>query len=98
MIYCLRYLVVASRGVMPWSVVAHRPGRFLLWFSLCRGRMWRREVKRLVEKITCTSDEERVRFEEEGYVVVSVGYFPENGKPFYTMERGSDWSQKLGSK
>lgn len=71
---------------------------FLLCFSLCRGRMWRREVKRLVEKITCTSDEERVRFEEEGYVVVSVGYFPENGKPFYTMERGSDWSQKLGSK
>lgn len=98
MIYCLRYLVVASRGVMPSSMCPHRRGRFLLCFSLCRGRMWRREVKRLVEKITCTSDEERVRFEEEGYVVVSVGYFPENGKPFYTMERGSDWSQKLGSK
>lgn len=55
-------------------------------------------MKRLVEKVTCTSDDERVRFEKEGYVVVSVGYFPENGKPIYTMERGSDWSQKLGSK
>lgn len=55
-------------------------------------------MKRLVEKVTCASDEERVHFEEEGYVVVSVGYFPENGKPFYTMERGSDWSQKLASK
>lgn len=55
-------------------------------------------MKRLVEKVTCASDEERVHFEEEGYAVVSVGYFPENGKPFYMMERGSDWSQKLGSK
>lgn len=65
----------------------------------CRGTMQRgKEVKRLVEKVTCTSDDERVRFEKEGYVVVSVGYFPENGKPIYTMERGSDWSQKLGSK
>lgn len=51
----------------------------------------------MVEKVTCTLDAERVRLEEEGYVVASVGYFPENGKPFYMMERGSDWSQKLGS-
>lgn len=28
MIYCLRYLVAALRGVMPWSVVVHWPGRF----------------------------------------------------------------------
>lgn len=52
----------------------------------------------MVEKITCTSDEERIRFEEEGYVVVSVGYFPESGNPIYTMERGSDWSEKMGRK
>lgn len=35
MIYCLRYLVAGLRGVMPWSVVVHWPGRFL---SLCAGK------------------------------------------------------------
>lgn len=32
-IYCLRYLVVLSRGVMPWSVSHHWPGRSLLFLS-----------------------------------------------------------------
>jgi len=51
-IYCLRYLVALVRGVMPWSVVVHWPGRFLLWFLPCYGRMWRREVNIVVDKKT----------------------------------------------
>nr|DAU71650.1 MAG TPA: hypothetical protein [Caudoviricetes sp.] len=45
-IYFLRYLVAVLRGVMPWSVSYHWPGRFfvvlhfLLWYT---GR--RKEVK-----------------------------------------------------
>lgn len=52
----------------------------------------------MVEKVTCHTEEEKTAYEKEGYVVVSVSYFTENSAPTYTMERGSDWSQKLENK
>lgn len=60
--------------------------------------MWGKGDDYVAEKVTCTTEEERSKFEQDGYVVVSVAYFPENGKPIYTLERGSDWSEKLKNK
>lgn len=49
----------------------------------------------MVETVTCHTEEEKSAYEKDGYVVVSVAYFSENNVPTYTMERSSDWSQKI---
>lgn len=51
-----------------------------------------------MEKVTCCSEQERIDLEKQGYVVVSVAYFTENGNPTYTLERNSDWSEKFKTK
>ena len=52
----------------------------------------------MVEKVTCSSEEEKNRLEQEGYIVVSVATFPSGNGVNYTLDRGSDWSNQLKKK
>ena len=53
----------------------------------------------MTERVSCTSTEERDRLIAEGYVITAIVNAPSsNGATTYILERGSDWSEKLGSK
>lgn len=35
---------------------------------------------------------------KKGYAIISIEYFVNGSQASYTLERGTDWSRKLGSK
>lgn len=52
----------------------------------------------MVDQITVNSKEEADQLVKEGYSVVSIQYFVNGNQPSYTLEKCSDWSEKLRSK
>lgn len=52
----------------------------------------------MVEKALCSSSKERDRFLDDGYAIVAVAKFLPDGETTFFLEKGSDWSRKLGSK
>lgn len=50
----------------------------------------------MVDKITVNSKSEADQLVKKGYAIVSVEYFVNGDQTSYTLERGSDWSKKLG--
>lgn len=55
------------------------------------------EVIILADTITVCSKAEADELVKNGYAIVSIGYFVNGDEASYTLERGSDWSRKLGS-
>ena len=51
----------------------------------------------MVDKITVNSKSEADQLVKKGSAIVSVEYFVNGDQTSYTLERGSDWSKKLGS-
>lgn len=51
----------------------------------------------MADTITVCSKAEADELVKNGYAIVSIGYFVNGDEASYTLERGSDWSRKLGS-
>lgn len=52
----------------------------------------------MVKKVFTSSAAEADRLKKEGYAIVAMSHFLPDGSFTYTMEKGSKWSQMLGSK
>ena len=53
MLYCLRYLVALSRGVMGCPLLPPEAAHFLLFLSPGYGRMWAKGGETMEMKISC---------------------------------------------
>ena len=50
------------------------------------------------KRICTCSEKAKRRLINKGFAVVSIAFFEPNGSVTFTLERGSDWSRKLGSR
>lgn len=51
----------------------------------------------MADRVTVNSKEEADQLVKEGYAIVSIAHFVNGDQASYTLEKGSDWSRKLGS-